>query len=29
MFVYGDDNWVNLLNDAVVTYNNNKHTTIN
>ena len=28
MFINGDDNWVNLLNDAVVTYNN-IHSTIN
>ena len=29
MFINGDDNWVNILNDAGVTYNNNIHTTIN
>ena len=29
MFINGDCNWVNKLNDAIVTYNNNKHTTIN
>ena len=29
MFINGDGNWVNILNDAVVTYNNNIHTTIN
>ena len=29
MFVNGDGNWVNILNDAVVTYNNNIHSTIN
>ena len=28
MFINGDGNWVNILNDAVVTYNNSKHTTI-
>ena len=28
MFINGDGNWINLLNDVVVTYNNNKHTTI-
>ena len=28
MFINGDGNWVNILNDAVVTYNNNIHTTI-
>ena len=29
MFINGDVNWVNILNDAVVTYNNNIHSTIN
>ena len=29
MFINGDGNWVDRLNDAVVTYNNNKHTKIN
>ena len=29
MFINGDDNWVNILNDAVITYNNNIHSTIN
>ena len=29
MFTNGDGNWVNILNDAVVTYNNNIHSTIN
>ena len=29
MFINGDGNWVNKLNDAVVTYNNNIHSTIN
>ena len=29
MFIYGDGNWVNIINDAVVTYNNNIHSTIN
>ena len=29
MFVNGDGNWVNILNDAVLTYNNNFHSTIN
>ena len=29
MFIKGDGNWVNILNDAVVTYNNNIHSTIN
>ena len=28
MFINGDGNWVNLLNNGVVTYNNNKKTTI-
>ena len=29
IFINGDDNWVNILNDAVVIYNNNIHSTIN
>ena len=29
MFINGDGNWVNILNDAVVTYNNNIYSTIN
>ena len=29
MCINGDDNWVNILNDAVITYNNNIHSTIN
>ena len=29
MFISGDGNWVNILNDAVITYNNNIHSTIN
>ena len=29
MFIIGDGNWVNILNDAVITYNNNIHSTIN
>ena len=29
MFINGDGNWVNIFNDAVVTYNNNIHSTIN
>ena len=29
MFVNGDDSWVKILNDAVITYNNNIHSTIN
>ena len=29
MFINGDGNWVNILNDAVVTYNNNIHSTFN
>ena len=29
MFINGDGNWVNILSDAVVTYNNNIHSTIN
>ena len=28
MFINGDANWVNILNDDVVTYNNNIHSTI-
>ena len=28
MFINGDGNWVNIPNDAVVTYNNNIHSTI-
>ena len=28
MFINGDGNWVYILNDAVVTYNNNIHSTI-
>ena len=28
MFINGDGNWVNILNDAVVTHNNNIHSTI-
>ena len=28
MFINGDVNWVNMVNDAVVTYNNNIHSTI-
>ena len=28
-FINGDGNWVNILNDAVITYNNNIHSTIN
>ena len=28
MFINDDGNWVNILIDAVVTYNNNKHTAI-
>ena len=28
MFINGDCNWVNILSDAVVTYNNNIHSTI-
>ena len=28
MFINGDGNWVNISNDAVVTYNNNVHSTI-
>ena len=29
MFINGDGNWVNILNDAVITYNNNIHSPIN
>ena len=29
MFINGDGNWVNILNDTVVTYNNKIHSTIN
>ena len=29
MFINGDGNWVNILNDAVIKYNNNIHSTIN
>ena len=29
MFINGDGNWLNILNDAVITYNNNTHSTIN
>ena len=29
MFINGDGNWVNILNDAVITYNNNIHSTTN
>ena len=29
MFINGDGNWVNILNDAVITYNKNIHYTIN
>ena len=29
MFINGDGNWVNILNDAVITYNNNIHSKIN
>ena len=28
MFINGDGNWVNILNDAVITYNNDIHSTI-
>ena len=28
MFINGDGNWVNILNDAVITYNSNIHSTI-
>ena len=29
MLIIGDGNWVNILNDAVITYNKNIHSTIN
>ena len=29
MFINVDGNWVNILNDAVITYNKNTHSTIN
>ena len=29
MFINGDGNWVNILSDAVITYINNTHSTIN
>ena len=29
LFISGDCNWLNLLNDAITTYNNNIHSTIN
>ena len=29
MIINGEGNWVNILKDAVVTYNNNNHSTIN
>ena len=29
MFINGDDNWLNILNDAVTTYNNHFHSKIN
>ena len=29
MFINGDGNWVNILNVAVITYNNNINSTIN
>ena len=29
MFINGDGNWVNIINDKVITYNNNMHSTIN
>ena len=29
MFIKGDGDWVNILNGAVVTYNNNDHSTTN
>ena len=29
MFLNGDDYWVNILKEAVITYNNNIHSTIN
>ena len=28
MFINGDGNWVNILNDAVITYKNNIYSTI-
>ena len=28
MFINGDGNWVDILNDPVITYNNNLHSTI-
>ena len=29
MFINGHGNWVDILNDAKITYNNNIHSTIN
>ena len=29
MLINGNGNWVNILNDAIITYNNNIHSTIN
>ena len=29
MFINGDGNWLNILIDAVITYNNNTHSTFN
>ena len=29
MFINGDDNWVNVLKNGVLTYNDNIHSTIN
>ena len=29
IFINGDRNWVNILNDAVITYNNSIHSTLN
>ena len=29
MFINGDGNWLNILNDAIASYNNNIHSTIN
>ena len=29
IFINGDGNWVGILNDAVITYNNNNHSKIN
>ena len=29
MFINGDGNWINILSDAVITYNNNIHSTLN